>query len=389
MYLHDLYLVNAGEGPETIRVVRDKIEVAGAERSFPSYERNEPSLSFDRAIAFPGLINSHDHLDFNSFPPLRNGIYQHYTAWGRDIHCKNKTIISQVLNIPQPLRTQWGIYKNLLNGVTTVVNHGKQLAVQDNLITVFQQCQNLHSVRFEKAWRYKLNRWSKRHLPLVIHIGEGTDDDAQREIDELIRWNLLKRPVIGVHNVAMNERQAAAFKALVWCPASNYFLLDRTARINLLKHRAPVVFGTDSTLTGTWNLWEQLRAARQENMASDEELFDMLTRTPARIWGLPGCGEIKAGHYADLVVARMKETTALGSFFALNPGDILLVLKRGSIQLFDEELHDRLMASGLDSACFSSVQIGGRRKYVRGDLPALAKEICSHYAEAGFPFSIF
>ena len=45
-------------------------------------------------LHFPGLINSHDHLDFNLFPQTGNRIYNNYTEWGRDIHEQNKEAIS-------------------------------------------------------------------------------------------------------------------------------------------------------------------------------------------------------------------------------------------------------------------------------------------------------
>src|ERR1700690_697652 len=82
------------------------------------------TIKFHDAIIFPGLINSHDHLDFNLFPQLGNRIYNNYIEWGEDIHLQNKKAIDSILKIPQELRIQWGIYKNLLNGITTVVNHG-------------------------------------------------------------------------------------------------------------------------------------------------------------------------------------------------------------------------------------------------------------------------
>ena len=40
---------------------------------------NVLQLHFDGAIIFPGLINSHDHLDFNLFPQLGNRAYKNYT----------------------------------------------------------------------------------------------------------------------------------------------------------------------------------------------------------------------------------------------------------------------------------------------------------------------
>src|SRR5579863_6775727 len=67
------------------------------------------SILFDNAIAFPGLINSHDHLDFNSFPKLANKKYTNYRQWGKDIHTNNKEEINGVLRIPQHFRVMWGM----------------------------------------------------------------------------------------------------------------------------------------------------------------------------------------------------------------------------------------------------------------------------------------
>ncbi|HZW70500.1 MAG TPA: hypothetical protein VFF57_06465, partial [Hanamia sp.] len=58
------------------------------------------TIFFEDAIAFPGLINSHDHLDFNLFPQTGNQVYNNYTEWGEDIHARNKVIIQAVLKIP-------------------------------------------------------------------------------------------------------------------------------------------------------------------------------------------------------------------------------------------------------------------------------------------------
>ena len=125
-------------------------------------------LYFDKALAFPGLINSHDHLDFNCFPQLGNRTYESYIEWGNTILQTYKDEIIDVLKIPQPLRTQWGIYKNLLCGVTTVVNHGKYLQVDTPLINVLQTAQSLHSVEFEKYWKLKLNNPLKKNKPCEI-----------------------------------------------------------------------------------------------------------------------------------------------------------------------------------------------------------------------------
>src|SRR4051794_40138499 len=104
-------------------------------------EKKEASrITFEKAIAFPGLINSHDHLEFNLFPQLGNKFYKNYTEWGKYLHKNYKNEINDILKIPIELRAQWGMYKNLLCGVTTVVNHGNILDIYEPLITIFQKC---------------------------------------------------------------------------------------------------------------------------------------------------------------------------------------------------------------------------------------------------------
>src|SRR5579872_4695328 len=107
------------EGAVGLLIEKGKITAVYDPSQIPATDRSGIFLSLPGALVFPGLINSHDHLDFNLFPPLRNRIYHNYTAWGWDIHARNKAEIQSVLNIPIALRTRWGLYKNLLSGFTT------------------------------------------------------------------------------------------------------------------------------------------------------------------------------------------------------------------------------------------------------------------------------
>lgn len=377
-------------GEETIkhiRVAKGKVThvFSGAA---PLYASKRLHLQFNRAIIFPGLINSHDHLDFNLFSQTANGIYNNYAEWGRDIHKQNKEEINRILKIPHALRLQWGLYKNLLNGFTTVVNHGERLNDNYELIDVVQNCFSLHSVQFEKRWKYKLNRLFVKNLPFVIHAGEGTDQVSRKEIDELVRWNLFNRKIVAVHGVAMTERQAASFHSLVWCPASNFFLLNATADVYRLKIKTSVIFGSDSTLTSGWNLWEHIRLARKTKMMNDEELFNSLSKEPARVWQLNGKGNISEDYDADIVVARRKENLAgMDLFYATNPEDILLILHKGAIRLFDEELYEQLDLQKVALDNFSTIFLNGSRKYVYGDLYGLMDQVRQYYPEVRFPVS--
>lgn len=357
------------DGKKAIHIENGKIKsIAGSYENFP-FSQNETVIDFDDAMAIPGFINSHDHLDFNLFPQLGNRIYSNYTGWGKDIHQQNKETINEVLKVPQPLRIKWGLYKNLINGVTTVVNHGEKLQIEDNLITVLQPAA-LHSPAFEKNWKWKLNNPFLKE-PVVMHIGEGTDAAAKKEIDKVRRWNFRKKKIVAVHGVAMNEKQAGSFYGLVWCPASNYFLLNQTADVEKLKNRTKIVFGTDSTLTASWNFWDHIRAAKRSGV-NEKELLPMLTIEPAKLWKL-NAGELAVGKDADIVIVEKKD------FFELSPEDILMVVRNGEIKLFDERLAGE--SSNLVTGYYEIIEINRRKKYVQGKISEVIKTVNSIYPQ--------
>jgi len=361
-------------------------KIANISSSIINEVNGELAITFSNAIVFPGLINSHDHLDFDLFPQLGDKIYRNYTEWGQYIHKKYKNEIARVLKIPGPLRYRWGVYKNLLCGVTTVVNHGERSGLENDLLTVFEETQSLHSVQFESGWRFKLNNPFKIKYPVTVHVGEGDDWLSFHEIDQLVWWNLLQKKLIGIHAVAMSETQADKFDAIVWCPQSNYFLLDKTARVDLLKKHTNLLFGTDSTLTSSWNIWEHFRFARNTKLLGDNTLYNTFNKNAAKIWQL-NTGEIAIGKDADIVIAKTERHSAdFDAFYAIDPSDLLLVVHKGNVRLFDEIL--LTVFKGIDLSDFSKVNINGAGKHVQGDLPGLTQKIREYYPDIDFPVSI-
>jgi len=372
------------DGPVNIQIRNNRIVKITKDPIAAKSKRLQ--LTFSKALAFPGLINSHDHLDFNLFPQLGDRTYNNYTEWGNYIHATYRNEIAAVLKVPVDLREQWGILKNLIAGVTMVVNHGEKLKTTFPLISVHEEYHFLHSVQFEKKWKMKLNNPLKIDKAAVIHVGEGLDSGSRKEIDQLIRWNIFRKQMIGVHAMAMSRKQAEKFRAIVWCPQSNFFMFNQTAAVDKLKKYTTVLFGTDSTLTSDWNIWNHIRAARKTGSLTDAELIGSLSANAANIWGTPN-GEIKTGRIADIVIAKMKQGKSAGeSFFATDPEDILLVLQSGRIRLFDSELLTQLTET--DTSAFSKIYIGGLCKYVERDVPKLITAIQQYYPEANFPITI-
>ncbi|RMG64892.1 MAG: hypothetical protein D6715_09010 [Calditrichaeota bacterium] len=326
-------------------------------------------LALDGALVFPGLINSHDHLAFNAFPPLGEGPYRNFLDWSRDIHRRFSQIIARVKQIPLPVRVGWGMLKNLLCGVTVVAHHGAWPAGASNRpIGLVAGSQSLHSLALERHWRWKLLfpelfAGGRREWPVVVHLAEGVDAARERELPQLVRWNWRRRPLIAVHGIALKPGQAGHLRALVWCPVSNLYLYGATAPVSQLKRETTILLGSDATLTGSWNFWEHLRQARALGQLDDQMLFQAVTASAARVWQLPG-GHIAPGGPADLVVARRVKADPVEAFFALNPTDILLVMRSGRAVLWDAELDERMAALGYRAAAEGWLNLAGRKKWV-------------------------
>ena len=344
-----------------------------------SWKNEQRQIEANGALLLPGIVNSHDHLDFNSYPRLANRKYQNYKEWGEDIQLSNQESIARVRKIPLSLRVRWGMYKNLLNGFTTVVNHGNKLDIQDGFVEVLQDHPSIHSVSFEKNWKRRLRNPFGGSRAFVMHLGEGIDQMAKAEINEVIKTNIFRKKIIVVHGVMMDADQAACFAGLIWCPSSNYFLFGQTANIPSLLGKTTVVFGTDSTLTSTWNAWEQFREALKGNQVSEEELMHMLTGQACSLFNLRSSGKIVKGQ-KDLLLLRNNQ-----SVFNSNPKDILLVLRDGMVRMIDPAIGSQVET---DRKGFSRIRMGGSEKWVEGNLNELVTQMKAHYPELSVPFEL-
>jgi cytosine/adenosine deaminase-related metal-dependent hydrolase len=381
MILHDV-VIYGSEKRQHIYIRQGRIEIISNNRTELDHLPDEPRLELDGAVVLPGFINSHDHLDFNLFPPLGNHIYSNYTEWARDIHQQDAAVIKEVQKVPLHLRVQWGLYKNLLNGFTTVINHGEQLVTDNNLVTVFQDCYSLHSPAFEKNWLWKLNNPLRNRKPFVMHIGEGTDRLAQLETQKVAKRNYLHRKMIAVHGVAMGVDEASSYAGLVWCPASNFFLLNKTADIALLKGALPIVFGTDSTLTSSWFSEDHFTLALDSGGVSETELVDMMTKEAAALWDFKDRGIVAEGMKADLIISESNV-----GVLASSGSEKLLIMHNGEIGMLSERIKWQLPGTFIDN--YERVGIRNKEYLVKAGVKKTVKDILAVYPAAEIPFKLY
>lgn len=313
-------------------------------------------------IAFPGLVNSHDHLEFNCYPPTGRPPYRDFLEWSRDVQA-DRALLDGIGAIPIAIRQQLGLLKNVLWGVTAVADHGGK--GESGIINVIPQPHALHSPELARSAHLRL---AMGLGTAVLHLAEGVTAESRARANALLRWNILRRRIAGVHAVSMTGNDFDQLDALIWCPGSNFFLFDQTADVRAAAQHCHILFGTDSTLSAPATLWDHLRRVR--GIISDPKLAAALTTGPTAFWGL----RRNAG---DFVVARRRCGDDWDAFFAIAPADILLVMHQKRVALFDAALAGAT-SFGTD---FFPIDWGEVRKYVRMPMQHILREL-NHTAPA-------
>src|SRR4030066_365230 len=121
LVLNNVSILNNSGDHYCVSILDGKINSVNGESVNDS--GNSHIINFKDALAFPGLFNMHDHLEFNLFPRLRSKYYRDYLEWGNDIQKLYSKEIDAALKNPVELRMKFGMIKNLLNGITTVMHH--------------------------------------------------------------------------------------------------------------------------------------------------------------------------------------------------------------------------------------------------------------------------
>jgi len=288
----------------------------------------------------PGLINAHDHLQFALFPRLGAGPYPNATAWARDIYHPESDPIRSHLRVPKHLRLLWGGLRNLLCGVTSVGHHDPYDPVFDDdfPVEVVKNCGWAHSLAFSSDVRDRFNA-TPLGAPFVIHLGEGTDEDASQEVFRLNELGALDHRTVLVHAVALNREGwdlvAKTGASVIWCPRSNLFTLGRTLDLDLIPPGVPMALGSDSPLTAEGDFLDEIQFAAALTSASGASAHRLPAECASRVLRLtphpddwiaaPGFGTppelvVRGGRILLISPARAATLPAhlRGEFFPLN-----------------------------------------------------------------------
>ncbi|HLH37758.1 MAG TPA: hypothetical protein VKX39_01305 [Bryobacteraceae bacterium] len=293
-----------------------------------------PALDLEGHLLLPGLVNAHDHLEFNLFPRLGRRIYSNASEWAADIHRPRESPVREHLELPKPLRLFWGALRNLLSGVTTVAHHNpyNKCFKQNFPVRVVRRCGWAHSLAFSPDLAHR-HRATPPDWPFVLHAGEGTDRAAQAELGQLRQLGVLTRRTVLVHAIAFDPGQIPDC-AIVWCPSSNLLTYGRTLQP---RPGSRIVLGTDSAISAAGDMIDEIRIAHRHCGASLESLYAMLTTQPARIFHLNAASDF-------IAVADRRQTPAqalldLSPELVIVAGRIHLISRRLASQIGPDQFH--------------------------------------------------
>jgi cytosine/adenosine deaminase-related metal-dependent hydrolase len=354
-------LVNArvaigGRIAESIRFSSRILSVGGSSRS------GDTVIDLQGGFVLPGLVNAHDHLELNHYGRLKGRErYDNASEWIADMTPRLSVDegIRAARAYPLIERLFVGALKNLLAGVTTVAHHNPFYPELRRTmpIRVIRRYGWAHSFQLERqpagahgepggdvAARW---RATPPDAPFVIHLAEGIDERARGELPRLESVGCLKPNTVIVHGVAIDRngwrRVARAGAGLVWCPASNAFLFGRTALVRELLDEedgaaVTVALGTDSRITGSLDLLDELRAARAASGLAPERLLDMVTGDAGVLLRQRRAGRLAVDAPADLVVLPPLAATPGAALLEARRRDVRLVAVAGRPLVADSDL---------------------------------------------------
>jgi cytosine/adenosine deaminase-related metal-dependent hydrolase len=321
-------------------------------------------------LIFPGLINAHEHLHVNAIPRMAVGTpFPNSYAWieAFQAHFEQPAVIA-ALRAPKALRLRHGALKNLLAGTTCVAHHDPwhpELDAPDFPVALLR----------DYGWSYALG-WpgygppversfadTPRDRPWLIHLAEGSDAIAERELEQLDQRGCLASNSVLIHGVGLREqdvdRVIASGASVVWCPASNRALLGRTLDPRRLCGTGRLALGSDSRLSGARDLLEEMHQVVARGELGSRQLLGLATTNAARILRLPLRGSLAMGAPADLVIVEDRGGDMVCSLVGIHRSQIRAVVRGGIPQIADPDFAEWFEAADVETV---PVMLDGKPK---------------------------
>ncbi len=320
------------------------------------------ALACPTGVLSPGLINTHDHITYQTGPGVDSGErYEQRNDWriGQRGHLK-----LQSGGTGTRAQIQLAELRAILAGTTSTVGSGGEAGLVRNLDKAdpLQGGLGAKPVFFDTFPLGDTNgtqlasgcAYPKIEMASAIsgetayfpHISEGIDTVARNEFlcasSSANGGQDLTQPQSSfIHSIALQPADYALMAtesvSLVWSPRSNLRLYGDTAHVaEAARMGVSITLGTDWLPSGSMNLLRELRCADGFNhdylsdFFTDEQLWLMITRSAATAAAFDSLiGTIAIGMHADLTIFSGATHADHRAVIAAEPSDVVLVLRDG------------------------------------------------------------
>ncbi len=368
-----------------------------------SKTETEINVDLDGLIVLPGLINCHDHLLGTYFPRVGNRKpYLNWLMWDNDL--KSSPWYAERQQIESSDLYSLGAYRHLISGVTSVQDHiphfVRELFAKDIPIHLIDQYTLAHSVgSFALPWGDGIyeehKKASEKNIPFITHCSEGFDTETLNSVQVLEKHEALSQQTVLVHGLGFSdddfEKLAKNNVHVVWCPVSNLYMFNTTLRVKkALESGINVVLGTDSPMSGSINIFEEMYIAKKyyeetyQEELKDKKLVEMLTTNAALAMKLPDKGQVKEEYIADLLIIKPNSEDPYSSIVNMQFDDIMLIILDGKPRYADPIFVDLFKSFNLK---YDYIRVASSPKIIHGDVIDLLKRIYKNVNyRKDFPF---
>jgi len=340
-----------------------------------------------QSCVYPGLINTHDHLQGNYRPPVGpkpGTFYATWLPWDNDL--KASDMYKERSQLTREDLYNLSGYKCLFSGVTTVNDHFPQ-SLNGAILPTLPIRAILEYGLAHEATSYDL-KWGdgvevehkkavEKKWPFITHLSEGFDDEAMDSVSYLEKIKILNNHCLFIHCISFSdadiEKVAKAGASVSWCAFSNMFMFNVTCKIRkMLKAGVNVTIGTDSSASGSANILDEMRYDRnlyREMYGEDlpaQTIFKMVTCNAAKaFWMEDRAGSLDEGKLADILVIRARKDDVYENLLSAAMEDIELLTLAGN-PIYGELRFLDIFGGKLPDG-YTQITVGQRPMFVKGD----------------------
>ncbi len=319
------------------------------------------------AVVSPGLINTHDHMNFCHAPPYTQTSerYEQRHDWRKGKNGHTKISVDGTASTEDKM---WGELRFVMGGATSSISSGGITGFVRNLDSDKQDGLGQMPAEYD-TFPLGDSDGSQRssgcdypdittaeeitaYDAYVPHVSEGIDDFAHNEFECLSSFDdggqdLVQDNTSFIHSVALAPPDYALMAvdgtSLIWSPRTNITLYGDTARVTTAAFLdVTIALGTDWMPTGSMNMLRELHCADTFNSLyldgffSDRELWLMTTRDAAKTAAMDDViGALESGLTADITVFASGGRAPFRAVIDAQPQDVALVLKGGNVMYGD------------------------------------------------------